>query len=209
MKWTLLSMIGLAVFLVSCSGPDFSEKIYTFAEGFAELQEIDQQFNTSFHDERLNVTMVAPENIDPLIEAIKEFKAKVEQTQNNEDRAALLDFASARVFMLLSQKSFQKAQDIGDIGLVSDKAGFSCSETPYILQTAAYLNQSYNNAIKARDGLDRILFEYQKVPNVRALIGVNKQKAWFYYSPLDDIKNKVRNNHRVIDGFCKKTVVKK
>jgi len=114
-----------------------------------------------------------------------------------------------RIFMLLSEKHFQIAGNIGDIGLVGDEKGFSCSESPYILEVANELNKSYTLAIKTTSGIDTILYQHREVEQLQNLIGMNQNKTAFYYSHFNTIKTIVKTNIESVQKFCKAKVVKK
>lgn len=209
MKKTLITLTLLITLLIGCTLDPWKDKELSFKEGFEEINKTDNKFNTNFHDERIKVTMVPLKDIDNLIEELKELRENIKKTKDSPDKGALLDFINVRIFMLISEKNFQLAQEIGDIGLVGDEAGFRCSEVPYILEATAYYNKSRTYGIKALNGLDTILYEHREVKGLQDIIGLNENKTWFYYSPFDEVKNIVRTNSESINKICRSKVVTK
>ena len=203
--WILL--IGL-IGIVGCNSNSSSQE-YTFAAQFAELQALDQEFNASFKLEQLDRTMVPLENIDSLLEQLEKKKKEIEKQTATNDTAAILAFIEVRRLMLSSQKMFQLGKRIGDIGLVTDKKGYSCSEVKYILDAAYYFNESWVYGLQAQSKLDDVLFEFRDLPEVQNLIGVDDNKTAFYLSPLDQVKNIVRNNYEALQKNCRVQVVTK
>lgn len=204
MKTTAWIIISMVLLIAGC-GTD-SEK-YTFANQFAELQIVDQQYNASFKFEKLDRQMVPLENIDPLLEELKEKKQEVEKADPANETEAIIDFIEIRKLMLLAQKNFQLGAKIGDIGSVSDAKGYSCSEAKYILDAAYYFNETWSYGVTAESRLDDLLFKYAEVPQLQALVGLDENKTAFYNSPLDQIKNIARNNYEALGKNCKIRVV--
>lgn len=204
MKTTAWIIIGMALLIAGCGAG--SEK-YTFANRFAELRVLDQEFNTSFKTERVGKQMVVLENIDPLLEKLEERKREIEKATSTSETAAILDFVEIRKLMLLAQKNFQLGVKIGDIGLVTDAKGYSCSEVKYILDAAYYFNESWSYGVTAESRLDDLLFKYAEVPRLQEVVGLDENKTAFYSSPLDQIKNIARNNYEALEKNCKVRVV--
>ena len=204
MKTTAWIIISMVLLIAGCG--DGSEK-YTFASQFAELRALDQQYNTSFKFERLDRQMVPLENIDPLLEELEEKKREVKKADPTNEAAAIIDFMEVRKLMLLAQKNFQSGVKIGDIGLVTDAKGYSCSEAKYILDAAYYFNETWSYGVAAESRLDDLLFKYAEVPQLQALVGLDENKTAFYNSPLDKIKNIARNNYEALGKNCKIRVV--
>ncbi len=193
--------------LAGCISNEWSNREYSFAQGFVELTELDKEFNASFKDERLNVTMVPLENIDALLASHEEMKSNIEKTKDSQDKKALLKFIDIRKNMVLAEKNFQLAENIGPIGLVRD--GFGCGEAKYILDASYYYNETFTYARKAQFDLDDLLYEYRELPRVHELVGVNKNKTAFYKSALDDVRKIVDTNLDALQKNCKIKVVTK
>lgn len=194
----------ISLFLISSCK---SIQPYTFTQGFQELQLLDTQYNASFKTERLNATMVPLDKIDPFLTELDKFQEKIEETKDSTEKEALLLFIDIRKDMLLSQKNFLLGQKIGDIGLVKDNKGFRCAEAKYLLDTAYYFNESFTYGRRAQSELDDLLYEYREVAQLQDLVGLNQNKTAFYKSPLDHIKNIVRDNTDALAKNCKIKVV--
>ncbi|MBI1972759.1 hypothetical protein HYS50_02015 [Candidatus Woesearchaeota archaeon] len=203
MKKRYLWLLLLPFLISSCKAP----QPYTFAQGFQDLQLVDTQYDASFQQERLNGTMVLLDQIDPLLAELDKFQENVEKTQDSRDREALLIFIDIRRDMLLSQKNFLLGQKIGDIGLVKDSKGFKCAEAKYLLDTIYYFNESVTYGRRALFDLDNLLYKYQDVQQLQDLVGLNQNKTAFYKSPLDHLKNVIRENTDALAKNCKIKVV--
>ncbi len=59
---TIAILSGIAILLLMLLKPS---QILTFEEGFTKLKEIDKKYNTSFHTEMLNKSMVPLAEIQP------------------------------------------------------------------------------------------------------------------------------------------------
>ena len=191
----------------SCTS-SWEGKEYSFGDGFADLAELDVKYATSFHEEKLNSSMVALDNVEPFIADLKEFRENVRKTNDSPDKSALIDFVAIRITMVLAQKNFQLAQNIGNIGLTSDEFGFKCSDAPYILEVSNFYNKSFVYTQKARNDLDTVLYKYRKVPELQNLVGLGTNKTKFYYFHLGNIKNILKSNERALTEICKIRVVK-
>ena len=182
---------------------------YSFAEGFADLAVLDAQYNVSFKEEKLGKWMVTLEDVDTFLEKLREIEKNVQKTKESRDKEALLIFIDIRKGMIVAGKNYQLAQNIGDIGLVQDGAGYSCGEAKYILDTAYLLNQSFVTARKVISALDDLLYQYQDVEQLQELVGLNQNKTQFYKSPLDEVSKTIRLNHEALEKNCKIRVVTK
>ncbi len=200
-------IVFIGLLLISSCTNTWKNKDYSFADGFADLQELDKTYNATFKEEQLNATMVSVENIDPLLEQLQERQENIEETKESDDKQALLFFIDIREDMLLAEKNFQFAQKIGDIGLVTDEKGFSCAEARYILDAAYYYNESFTYARKAQFKLDDLLYRFGSVAQLQDLIGINQQKTAFYKSPLDHVHKIIQMNHEALEKNCKIKVV--
>ena len=207
-KFVFLGIFISLLFISSCTPSSWDNREYYFSEGFADLAKLDAKHNTSFYTERLNSSMIALDNIEPFIADVEEFRENVRKTRDGPDKEALVNFATVRITMALSQKNFQLAQKIGDIGLTSDESGFSCGEFEYIYEASNLYNKSLVYAQKARSDLDTILYEYRKIPHVQELVGLDENKTKFYYFHLGNIKNILKSNERALTEICKIRVVK-
>ena len=205
-KFIFFGIIFSIIFISSCSSWEGRE--YSFTDGFFELSKLDAKYDTSFHEEKLNASMIALENVEPFIADLEEFRENVRKTKDSLDKEALIDFIATRITMVLAQKNFQLAQNIGDIGLSSDEAGFKCSDSPYIFEASNYYNKSLSYTQKARRDLDTILYKYRKVPNLQGSIGLGLNKTEFYYFHLGNVNTILESNNRVLKEICKVRVVK-
>jgi len=144
--------------------------------------------------------MVDHDNIDPFIEDLEKFKAKLEKYENTTDFQALLILVDARINMLKSEKYFHLARDIGDIGIAT--GDFRCSEKPYLLNAAYYYNNSFKYGIQAYSQLDDLLNIYKNVTNLRNLLGINEAKIKFYGSPILELRAIAEINIEALSKYC-------
>lgn len=185
------------------------EKEYTFAQGFADLQELDAAYNASFKEEKLGKMMIPLENVDVFLEKLEETEEDVKETKDSRDKEAVLVFISIRKAMVISEKNYQLARKIGNIGLVEDKEGFTCGEAKYILDTAYLFNESFVAARKAISALDDLLYYYRDVEQLQELVGLDENKTQFYDSSLDILSKTIKLNHQALENNCKIKVVTK
>ena len=207
-KTVLCAVMGICI-LVLVGGCKQKEQSPTFAEGFQQLADLDKKFNASFKQEQLNQSMVAEEKTDAFIKELEAFKKNLQKKLPSKDQEALLFFMDIRKDMLLSQKYYQLGEKIGDIGLVKDESGFSCSEIKYLLDAAHYFNLSFVHGSSAVSHLDDVLYQYQDVNQLQDLVGLNQNKTAFYKSPLDHAKNVARDNMQALEKNCRFKVVTK
>jgi len=203
MKKRYLWLLLLPFLISSCKAP----QPYSFVQGFQDLQLLDTQFNASFKHERLNGTIIPLDKIDIFLAELDKFQGNVEKTQDSRDKEALFLFLDIRRDMLLSQKNYHLAENIGDIGLVTDQKGFHCAEAKYLLDTVYYFNLSFIHGRRALFDLDDLLYKYQDVQQLQELVGLNQNKTAFYKSPLDHLKNIIRDNTDTLAKNCRIKVV--
>ena len=208
-KTTFYGLIIGMCLLIAIAGCKPKEKSPTFAEGFQQLEDLDKKFNASFKQEQLNTSMVAVEKSDVLIKELEAFEKNLKKKAPSKDQEALLFFINIRKDMLLSQKYYQLGEKIGDIGLVKDEKGFSCSEIKYLLDAAHYFNLSFVHGYNAVSHLDDLLYQYRDVSQLQDLVGLNQNKTAFYKSPLDHAKNVDRDNTLALEKNCRFKVVTK
>ena len=173
----------------------------TFEEGFDELKEIDEKYNTSFHVEMLNGTMVAKDDIPLMLEELKEFEGSLSASSSPEMDALFL-FVDIRKLMLTSQWYFQLGEEIGDVGLVNDESGFSCGESQDILNAAFYFNESFAYGFQAEEEIDELLYINKYHPTLWKLVGVDDQKTRFFKSDLKYIRHIPLNNLKSLEVYC-------
>lgn len=178
---------------------------FTFEEGFEEITKLDERYETSFKTEKLTTNLVNYKNVDPYVKDLGELREEVsisiDKTYSKEKEALLL-FIDARALMLLSQKSYIMAETIGPRGLAEGEQGFSCLDAGYLINGAYYINKSYGAGLEAYLLLDRLLGNYQTVPTVWKLVGVNEEKPKFFYSNLGGMKTTVDRNILALEEFC-------
>lgn len=178
---------------------------FTFEEGFNEITNLDEKYETSFKTEKLTTDLINYKNVDPYIEDLGKLREEVSISINktySKEKEALLLFIDARALMLLSQKSYTMAQTIGPRGLAEGEQGFSCLDAGYLINGAYYINKSYGAGLEAYLLLDKLLGNNQNTPNVWRLIGVNEEKPNFFYSSLGSLKITVDRNILALEEYC-------
>ena len=201
-KWAsggVLVVIAIATIILLTSE---QKKVYTFEEGFYQLQEIDRKFNTSYHREELNETMPPIETIPVILEEIKKFESMLDKKSPSLDMKALFIFSDIRKVMLTSEWYFQKGKEIGNKGLVNDAEGFSCREAPEIIDATFYFNESFIYATQAQSEIDDVLYMYKYHPDVWRLMGIDQNRTRFFRSDLKHIRHTVLNNMKSVDVHC-------
>ena len=208
MKRTLWLIMVLLIGVVGCNN-EWNNREYSFAQGFADLKALDEEYNASFKEERLGKISISLENVDPFLKALAVIESNIEDTKDNRDKEALLVFISIRKGMILAEKNYQLAKEIGNIGLVEDEGGFTCGESRYILDTAYLFNESFSTAKQVIYLLDDLLYHYRDVEQLQELVGLDENKTQFYLSPLDDMSKTIKLNYVALEKNCKIRVVTK
>ncbi len=193
----LILLIGLSIVLNK-----YDKKEFTFEEGFKELQDIDINFNASFHDEKLNKTTVKKENIKPMLDELKKFEDTLDKRSKSPHIEALLLFIDIRKMMLTSQWYYHLGREFDDRGIVIDEQGFSCREAEDVLEAAFFFNETITYASFAQSELDDLLYSYQEIPKLHQVVGTDENKTRFFYSPLDYYSLVVRTNLAAVKKHC-------
>lgn len=206
MKTITHFLISMLIILTACTTS--LSVPYSFEDGFEEFKKIDEKYNTSFHTEELNSSIVAWNDIAPMRDEVKRLKNRIDDTASENDNKftnhsdALSLFAEIRLLMLESEAYWHQARKIGNLGLVTDPTGFRCNEARYILEATNYYNRSYTAAIFAQRKIDDLLIYYKEIPQLRELIGINENKTRFFKSPLWWLKNAARDNVDALKKNC-------
>lgn len=164
----------------------------TFEINFDKIEDISQDYDTSFFKEQLNRSEVALSKIQPFINELEELEFKDNASKR---------FLEVRISMLKSQLYWQLAQDIGLIGRAED--GFSCKEKPHLKKAEDYFNKTYGYGLDAYNGLDLLLTDF---PEYKDIIGMGKNKTLFYDSPIFWAKQRVEYNHNLFEEVCNKKI---
>lgn len=202
-------MVGIAIFVIIAIaliiivfGSFNAKKEYSFEEGFAKLQQIDQKYDTSFHNEQLNVSMPSVEIIPLIIEDIKEFEETLDESSSDVDTQGIFFFSDIRKLMLTSEWYFLQAAEIGEAGIVNDPGGFSCREAPEIIDATFYYNESFMYAAQAQSEIDDLLYMYKYHPDVWRLVGIDLNKTRFFKSDLKSVRHTIINNLESLKVYC-------
>ena len=190
-KWKVFGALVILIVIALV----LNQKQTSFEEGFKTLEKLDARYNTNYHNERLNKTMIDLEFTDPIIEDIEKWEKKWTKEENTTDTRALLLFTNIRKNMITSQKFWRLGEEFGSVGRAGD--GFRCNEEPFIINAAYYYNQSWVKGLDAQLKLDTLLYEYREVRRLRELVGIDNAK-----SPLRDIKNIAVNNIALLELHC-------
>ena len=177
------------------------KEIESFRQGFRVLEGIDAKYGASFKTEQVNWSMVPLEKIDLLVVDIGGVEARVSPVDTPEVEA-LRRFILARKSMLQSQLDWQLGERIGPIGEVTDEAGFSCAEYPYIVNAAAFYNPKWINGLDAMRKLDLLLHDFRDVEGVKELVGIDDEKPLFYKSPFYQAADHFRSNVLSLEARC-------
>ncbi len=197
----IMVIIAAIVIIIALKGFE-SKKEYSFEEGFAKLQEIDQKYSTSFHREKLNGSMPSVETIPLIMEEIKKFEETLDKGSSEVETQGIFLFSDIRKLMLTSEWYFLQATEIGDVGIVNDPEGFSCREAPEIIDATFYYNESFVYATQAQSEIDDLLYMYKYHPNVWGLVGIGVNKTRFFGSDLKSIRHTVINNMQSLEVYC-------
>ena len=178
---------------------------FTFEEGYNEIVQLDEKYETSFKTESIPDELINYKNVDPFVEDLTALREEVALSANKnptEEKEALLLLIDARTLMILSEKSYTNGKSIGPMGIADDEEGFSCREAGYLINGAYYFNKSDGAGVEAYLALDKLLGHNQQTPGVWDLVGVNDEKPRFFYSKLGAIKITVARNLIALEEFC-------
>lgn len=175
---------------------------YRFEEGYNHLEATSNKYNTSFHTEILNETMPSLGDIPNIIKEIQEFESTLSKKSNDPEMSAIFLFIDIRKLMLTSQWYFQKGKEIGNVGLVNDEEGFSCTEAPQITDAAYYYNESFIYGLQAEEEIDDLLYMHKYHPKLWQLVGIDENKTKFFKSDLRSIRHIPINNLKSLEVYC-------
>lgn len=175
----LLLLLAL-VFIVGCQNE--------FEATFNKFEKISDKYETSFFREKLNGSEVDLDKIQPLMNEIEAIKV---------EENATVRFKEARINMLKSQLYWQLAMDVGLVGRADD--GFRCSEKQHLDRAGDYYNKTHYYGLNAYNGLDLLLRDF---PEYRDIIGMGKNRTYFYDSPIFWAGERARYNRELYAEIC-------
>lgn len=170
----------------------------TWMDLYHKMEELDKEYVTSLHDERLGKDMINPIFVKPYVNKVDEMWAAVNESGSNETKI-MNDFLEARRRMLISQLYFQQALKYGQRGVVTET--FNCKYKGDLEAATLLYNQSYEIGRIAIPRLDHVLTESEEA---RMNLGLNTEKMRWYVTTFGDIKRVVETNLWAINTFCVK-----
>ncbi len=173
-------------------------KLQTFGNVYAEINVLDEKYQTNLHQERLGKDMIQPKFIAGYVDHIDALSAAVNASGSNETEINN-QFLAARRRMLVSQDYFQKALRFGTKGVVTTT--FNCADVPTVIKATEHYNQSLEIG---RLAIPRLDFVLAKSGEARNLLGLNTLKMRWYVTTFGDIKHLIDTNLWLVDTLCVK-----
>lgn len=175
-----------------------AEDVPDFPALFEIIKDLDKEYVTDHHEERLGKDMINPIFVKPYVRKVDELWRAVNESDSKE-KEIMSQFLEARRRMLISQGFFQQALKYGERGVMTDS--FDCRMKDDLLEATLLYNQSFEIGRHAIPRLDYVL---RKSKYAVEVLGTNTEKMRFFVTTFGDIKRLVDTNLWAIDEFCVK-----
>lgn len=180
-------LILTLVLLVGCTSQ--SQEEYRFPDFVADIEALDANFQTAYHDEALNVQMIPYNNTTPYITELFSLRSK-SYILNSKDSQVIGFFLNARLEMIKSQKLLYEANS-----LIKDN--YTCSDVSQIQEAIVKFVQSRTAASNALDYLDETLSTTYGL-----LIGVDESRPKWYFSDFDYLTDQIDSSKVFVRDEC-------
>jgi len=199
----VLAFIGFVMFKPIAPGDaprPTGEKLQSLDEVLTLFDRLDQEHNTSWHDEILGGQMVSMAKADVYLTELKSYMPSTETLRN---------LMNARIGMIESERAFQKIVGLGEKAFViATNVGngtfkidtpLNCADAPILQQSTELYRDVFNHGTAFSIAMDYTL---QSSPEAQEKIGLGEARPNFYNFALGSIFMQFNINRAALAQFC-------
>lgn len=182
-----IMMIALLILIIAgCS------QARDFSYGIDQVNKVNSGHNISF-----DYYTGDEDKLDAIGNSYRELK----DTKLNSDQDAFSGFMDYLILDLESKKNFVKSLRYGDVG--TTKMGFACKSRPFILETAAFKNQSAIDGFNSMTKLKGFIDSY---PKQAGMLNLSQKDIVFRNATYYQLAEDAEVDSGVINEFCPENI---